>query len=104
LHLLRAAAELSRPHPRFDRVRLDYDRAIAINPRDPPTRLDFAELLERFGDIPAAIEQYRLALAINDDFHPDEPRRLSPARVGQVQAKLTMLESTRTRRSPSPDP
>lgn len=87
-YLSRAVSELHRPQPRLEQVRQDYERAIAINPRDPFVRLEYAELLDRLGDTTAAVEQYRAALAINDAFHPDEPRRLPPARVKMVQTRL----------------
>jgi Tfp pilus assembly protein PilF len=87
----RAKAEDASPTPDFARVRADYEQALRIDPNNVDVRLDFAAVLARQGDANAARVQYESALAYNDKLHPDEPKRLKPARLGEIRRALAAL-------------
>ncbi len=91
-YLTRAGFERRLPQPDAAAVRADYDRALRLDPQNIPARLDYAEALMKLGDPAAAAEQYRLALATNDAYHPDEPKRLDPDRVRQIKETIAQLE------------
>jgi hypothetical protein len=80
------------PSPDGDAILRDYGRALALDPNNVPLRLDYADALEKLGDPRAAAEQYRDALRHNDLLNPDEPRRLSPERVREVEEHVRRIE------------
>ena len=59
-----------------------------LNPNDIDTRIEYAKVLEGFGDHPAAAEEYRAALKTNDGFDLTEPKRLSKDQLDEIQRKL----------------
>jgi len=87
-HLERARYRLSNG-VRDANVLDDYTRVVALNPRDPRLRLEFAQLLRSVGKTSEANQQVRAALATNDAYDPKEPRRLSPVEVDELRAVLT---------------
>jgi O-antigen ligase len=90
-YLTRAGFERRLPQPDPAAIRADYDRALRLDPQNIPARIDYAEALTKLGDPSAAAEQYRLALATNDQYHPDEPKRLDPERVRQIKETIAQL-------------
>ena len=89
--LHRAYARLRTRSPDVAAVRADYEQALRLDPNNVDVRLEYAEVLRRFGDPAAAAEQYRLALHYNDLLSPDEPKRLPPARVDEVKRAVAEL-------------
>jgi hypothetical protein len=83
--LSRANAELLRPAPDPRRIREGYDRALAIDPNNVQVRLEYASMLRRLGDDTGALAQLREALRYNALLSPDEPKRLPPERVAEVE-------------------
>jgi len=65
-----------------------YERALAIDPNNVSGRIEFADALQKLGRHPQAVEQYRRALEINDQFEPADPKRLSVERVLEINAKI----------------
>ncbi|HEY7091354.1 MAG TPA: hypothetical protein VH518_24875 [Tepidisphaeraceae bacterium] len=88
----RAELELARESPDAQRVTADFDRAIELDPNDVSGHLDYADALVRLGLGQRAIEQYRTALLFNDQLGPDEPKRLSQAKIEQIRRKMQTLE------------
>lgn len=88
-YLMRARYNLERHPDERDQIRRDYEKALGLNPNDLDTRLEYAKVLETFGDSKAAAVQYRLALKTNEGFDPAEPKRLSEAQVQEITRKLS---------------
>lgn len=86
--LLRARSRLNGPAPDAGRVRGDFEQALRLDPNNVDARLEYADVLRRLGDRPAAAEQLRLALHYDDLLSPDEPKRLTPQRVRDVTKQL----------------
>jgi tetratricopeptide (TPR) repeat protein len=77
-----------------DAARVQYERALALDPQNVAARLDFARALEEKLARPReAAEQYRLALATNAAYHPDEPKRLKPADVERIEQRIATLRA-----------
>ncbi len=74
--LTRARYNLQQHPDQQPEIRRDYERALELNPNDIDTRIEYAKVLEGFGDHPAAAEEYRAALKTNDGFDLTEPKRL----------------------------
>ena len=90
-YLTRAGLEMRQPTPDPGEVKADYQRALTIDPQNVLARLDYADVLIKLHDPLAAAEQYRLALATNAQYHEDEPKRLPPARVKEIEASIEKL-------------
>ena len=67
----------------------DYARAVSLNPNDTSIRLEYAAFLDSIGKPDEANKQIKAALDVNDQFHPDEPRRLPSAKVEELKKRLT---------------
>jgi len=93
-YLTRAGVELRQPQPDMSRVREDYERALSLNPNDVALRLDYADLLAERGSPAEALAQYRAALEKNAGLHADEPKRLTPERLKEVEEKIARLEKS----------
>jgi tetratricopeptide (TPR) repeat protein len=89
--LHRANARLRSAAPDVAAVRADYERALRLDPNNVDARLEYADVLRRFGDNAAAAGQYREALRFNNLLSPDEPKRLTPQRVTEVERSITEL-------------
>ena len=72
-------------------VRREYDKALELDPQNVEVRLDYAAVLEKFSLPHEAAEQYRAALLTNSQYHRDEPKRLKPERVREIEAKVQAL-------------
>ena len=79
--------------PQVDERRVvdNYEAVFALNPNDVRLRLEYAAVLERLGRGDEALEQYRLALKYDDGLHPDEPKRLKPDRLAEVERRIEAL-------------
>jgi thioredoxin-like negative regulator of GroEL len=82
------------PAPDPARARADFERTIRLDPNNVQVRLDYARLLAALGDRTAAADQYRAALRFNDLLHPDEPKRLRPEELREVEKALAGLAPT----------
>lgn len=71
----------------------DFEHATALDPNNVDLRLTYASSMERLAQWPRAISQYQEALQRNDALPADEARRLSPAKVREIEAKLTALRA-----------
>jgi tetratricopeptide (TPR) repeat protein len=69
-----------------------YENATALNPNDVGIRLEFAEFLKDSSEPQKAVEQYQKALWYNDQFPPEEAKRLSPEDVEKIQQNITGLK------------
>ncbi|MDB5325449.1 MAG: O-antigen polymerase [Phycisphaerales bacterium] len=67
----------------------DFARAVSLNPNDVAMRLEYAAFLDSIGKPDEANNQIKAALDVNDQFHPDEPRRLPSAKVEELKKRLT---------------
>jgi hypothetical protein len=87
-YLLDANLQLSLPAPNLQLVQTDFDQILQLNPNDVSLHLQYAKALEHLGLTNQARVQYSQALKANAALPPDEPKRLPPDQVAQVQAKL----------------
>ncbi len=88
----RAAFEARLPNPDVTRVRSDFDAALALDPANVPTRLQYAQILESLGLPTEARAQYESALRFNDQLAPDEVERLAPAKVAELNAAIARMK------------
>lgn len=75
----------------------DFARGIALNPNDVDLRIEYADLLERFGRRDDAAAQLETALAMDDKMDPAEPKRLelrSPGKYEAVRKRIGALRAT----------
>ena len=91
-YLARAHSELSQPRPDRQLIRDDYTTALKLDPYNVPIRLEFAKALADSGDRPAAVEQYEMALAINDKLNWDERKRLPADEITRIHTKINLLK------------
>jgi tetratricopeptide (TPR) repeat protein len=91
--LHRAYGRLRAGPPDATAVRSDYERALRLDPHNVDVRLEYADVLRRFGDRGAAAQQYRDALRSNDLLSPDEPKRLPPKKLDEVRGALLELSA-----------
>lgn len=81
-------------------VRQAFERALALDPQNVSARLEYARALEdRLARPRDAARQYRLALATNAAYHPDEPERLPPPQVSEIEQRIARLEAGTTQPS-----
>ncbi len=71
----------------------DFEHATALDPNNVDLRLTYATWMERLAQWPRAISQYQEALQRNGALPADEIRRLSPAKVREIEAKLAALRA-----------
>ncbi len=90
-HRTRAAYELALPKPDPQAVRADFDAVLRLDPRNLLSILDYAHVLETFGDPKAAAVQYRRALEVNEGYDKTEPKRLSPAEISKIEETIQKL-------------
>jgi hypothetical protein len=77
----------------------DFTRAVELNPNDIDLRIEYADLLERFGRRGEAADQLLAALALNDQLDQAEPERLelrAPGRYEAIRSRINGLRSTTT--------
>jgi len=92
-YLLRADYEMFRSdgERNVDAVRVSYEKALALNPADIDVRLRFATALERLGQPREAAVQLRTALEFNGKLPAEEPERLPPDRVTEIERRIAAL-------------
>ena len=78
--LLRAQYELAQPDPDRANVLSDLKRVLEIDPQDVFVRLQYAAVLERFGDGEESKRQLDLARQANEGLEVENPKRLKPER------------------------
>jgi O-antigen ligase len=83
--LLDAQIRLREPAPDEPAIRRDYETAVRLDPNDVDIRRQFGDALVRFGDHDAAVRQYRAAIDANNALPPDEPKRLPPDRLVELE-------------------
>ena len=74
-----------------ERIKKDFRRALELNPNEVSIRLEYADALAGFGapdDKAEATTQYQEALRYNSLLKPDEPKRLRPEKVAEIEKKL----------------
>lgn len=69
----------------------DYQRVLAIDPNNVQLRLELADLYARAAQRDDAAKAYREALHYNNLLDPAEPKRLSSARVAEINRILGTL-------------
>ncbi|HEX8522291.1 MAG TPA: O-antigen ligase family protein [Tepidisphaeraceae bacterium] len=74
-----------------DAARLDYDKALVLDPNSLSIRMEYAKMLEGVNDRVNAARQYQALLETNEQLHPDEPKRLSGKVVEEVRGKIGAL-------------
>ena len=86
-YLLRSAEATSQR----EQIRKDFRRALELNPNEVSIRLEYADALAGFNtpeDKAEAIAQYKDALRYNSLLKPDEPKRLRPEKVAEIERKI----------------
>jgi O-Antigen ligase len=68
-----------------------YQHALALDPNEVTIRLEFADALKNLGKPQDAVEQYQKALWYNDQFPPDEAKRLSSDQLAQINQTIKQL-------------
>lgn len=89
--LHRAYARLRGSSPDAAAIRADYEAALRLDPNNVDVRIEYADVLRRFGDSAAAAVQYREALHYNDLLSPDEPKRLPAPKLNEVFQAIAEL-------------
>ena len=89
-HLAKADYELRQPQPDAAIVRGAYQQALRLDPTSIATRIRYADTLVKLNDRPAAGEQYREALRLDDALPADEGKRLHHKRP-QIEKTLREL-------------
>lgn len=80
----------------LERAINDFRTTARLNPNDIDRRIEFANLLERFGRSKEAATELSAALQTNDAYDPAEPERLelrSPGEVERIRARIATLQS-----------
>jgi Tfp pilus assembly protein PilF len=90
-YLTRARHELRQPNADVSAIHRDFEKALSLDPQNVETRLEFADLLQKWNDRRAAAEQYRRALETNRGYDEKEPERLSPQRLQQLEVLIKEL-------------
>jgi hypothetical protein len=82
-YLLRAQYELAQPNPDRYSVLQDLSRVLQINPQDVFVRLQYAAVLEQFGDAEEAKRQLDRARQANEALEIENLKRLKPERFDE---------------------
>ena len=69
----------------------NYEQALRIDPNSVDMRLEFAEMLVRLNNPAVAKMQFELALSYNNQLDPNDPKRLSAARVMEIRERIETL-------------
>lgn len=67
---------------------------VSLNPNEMSLRRRYADALARLGERDAAAEQLRAVLAIHEQLAADEPERLDPEELTEIEARLEALSSS----------
>jgi predicted Zn-dependent protease len=74
----------------------DLHAAVMLDPNDAGTRLLYARALVQFNRPADAIDQYRIALAMNDQLDKAEPKRLSAAEIAVIEKEMQSARDAAT--------
>ncbi len=91
-YIARIHSELRQPQPDRHLIRDDFTTALKLDPYNVPLRLEYAKTLADFTDRPAAIEQYQMALRVNDQLNPDEKKRLPANEIVNIRKEIDELK------------
>jgi tetratricopeptide (TPR) repeat protein len=72
-------------------ARANYEKAVALNPADLDIRERYANALAGLGMKKEAADELRTLLAFNDKLPPDEPERLPPTKVTEIEKRIEEL-------------
>jgi hypothetical protein len=89
--LMSGRVESQLPSPNVNRLRYSYERALAIDPQNVNVAIEYGELLAKLGSPRDAARWIEVALVANAGLHPDEPKRLPPATVAQLERRIAEL-------------
>jgi tetratricopeptide (TPR) repeat protein len=92
-YLTRAGLALAGPEPDIASALAAYERALDLNPADLPMRIEYARLLARASRRADAAKQYQQVLDRNDQYHPDEPERLTEQQIEAIRRAIGELGS-----------
>jgi tetratricopeptide (TPR) repeat protein len=84
----RSMAELDVDQQDWTNALAEFGKAIELDPNNMGLRIEYADALSRRGQIALAQDQYRRALAVNDELPAEEIRRLPPATVARLRAAV----------------
>jgi cytochrome c-type biogenesis protein CcmH/NrfG len=90
-YLLQANVELQKPNPSPSIIRSDFEKVLQLDPNDVSIHTQYGDALDRLGLSTAAAAQYQQALACNAALPPDEPKRISPQQIADLQAKIRLV-------------
>jgi O-antigen ligase len=98
---LAAQAELEMEQPGgaggdLARARPAYEAAVRLDPNNLSDRVRYGELLERLNQRESAADAYERALWYNDQLTREEKKRLPPATVDNLRARINRLRLTRS--------
>jgi tetratricopeptide (TPR) repeat protein len=96
---LAAQAELELEQPSggdLARARQAYEAAVRLDPNNLSNRVRYGEVLERLGQREAAADAYERALWYNDQLTREEKKRLPPAKVDELRARISRLRLSRS--------
>jgi tetratricopeptide (TPR) repeat protein len=97
---LAAQAELELEQPNgggdLSRARQAYEAAVRLDPNNVSNRVRYGEVLERLGQREAAADAYERALWYNDQLTREEKKRLPPAKVDELRARIDRLRLSRS--------
>jgi tetratricopeptide (TPR) repeat protein len=93
-----AQAELELEQPGggdLARARAAYEAALRLDPNNLGNRVRYGEVLERLHQPAAAADAYERALWYNDQLTREEKKRLPPATVDDLRARINRLRLSR---------
>jgi tetratricopeptide (TPR) repeat protein len=76
---------------RPQRMIADFDKVMELNPNEVSLRLDYAHGLEMLNLFPEARQQFKLALAYNNQLDKGEPKRLSATKEAEIETEINSL-------------
>lgn len=92
-HATRARLWLRQPAPSADRIRDEFSKALALDPRDVQMRLEFADALGDLGLFASAVEEYNRALNFDSQMPVEEEKRLSSDKTREIGEKIQRLNA-----------
>jgi tetratricopeptide (TPR) repeat protein len=94
-YLTRARYLLRNSSEQRDQIIKDFMRVMELNPNEVSLRVEFADALASFNtaeDRARAVEQYREAQRYNAMLKPNEPKRLKPDKVSEIEKRIAELK------------
>ncbi|MGH7214008.1 MAG: hypothetical protein ACREIT_04525, partial [Tepidisphaeraceae bacterium] len=91
-YLTRARYELNLQPVDQQTVRADFESALRLNPNAVDIRLEYADILARFGPKQEAVAQYEKSMEYNRLLDPNEPKRLTSKKIEEVERAIAELK------------